>query len=48
MPAFSWLLTDDQTAAVVTYIRNSWGNNAPAVSADDVGKTRGMLVERSD
>ncbi len=48
MPAFSWLLTDDQTAAVVTYIRNSWGNNAPAVSAGDVGKTRAMLVERSD
>jgi len=48
MPAFSWLLTDDQTAAVVTYIRNSWGNNAPAVGADDVGRTRGALVERSD
>jgi mono/diheme cytochrome c family protein len=48
MPAFSWLLTDDQAAAVVTYIRNSWGNNAPAVSADDVGRTRGTLVERSD
>jgi mono/diheme cytochrome c family protein len=48
MPAFSWLLTDDQTAAVVTYVRNSWGNNAPAVSADDVGRTRGTLVERSD
>jgi mono/diheme cytochrome c family protein len=48
MPAFSWLLTDGQIAAVVTYIRNSWGNNAPAVSAGDVGKTHGMLVERSD
>jgi hypothetical protein len=32
------------------YIRNSfsWGNAAPAVSADEVGKERTALVERSD
>jgi mono/diheme cytochrome c family protein len=48
MPQFGWILNDDQVAAVVTYIRNSWGNSAPPVSADNVGKTRRMLVERSD
>ena len=48
MPAFGWLLKDDQVAAVVTYIRNSWGNAAPAVSATAVGKERAALVERSD
>jgi mono/diheme cytochrome c family protein len=48
MPAFAWVLNDDQVAAVVTYIRNSWGNSAPAVSAGDVTKTRQSLVERSD
>ena len=48
MPQFGWILNDDQVAAVATYIRNSWGNSAPAVSADNVGKTRRMLVERSD
>jgi mono/diheme cytochrome c family protein len=48
MPAFSWILGDDQVAAVVTYIRNAWGNAAPAVSATDVGKTRQALAERSD
>ncbi len=44
----AWVLNDDQVAAVVTYIRNAWGNAAPAVSASDVGKTREALVERSD
>ncbi len=48
MPQFSWLLTDDQVAAVVTYIRNSWGNSAPAVSAGDVKKAREAFIERSD
>jgi mono/diheme cytochrome c family protein len=48
MPEFSWLLNDNQVAAVVTYIRNAWGNSAPPVNGSDVGKTRQALVERSD
>jgi mono/diheme cytochrome c family protein len=48
MPAFAWLLNDDEVAAVVTYIRNAWRNAAPAVSASDVGKARDSLIERSD
>jgi mono/diheme cytochrome c family protein len=48
MPQFAWVLTDDQVAAVVTYIRNAWGNSAPPVSAADVGKARHWLAERSD
>jgi len=48
MPQFGWILNDNELAAVVTYMRNSWGNSAPAVSASQVGKTRRMLVERSD
>jgi mono/diheme cytochrome c family protein len=48
MPAFAWVLNDDQVAAVVTYIRNAWGNSAPAVSSSDVGKARQQLSERSD
>ncbi len=45
MPEFGWLLKDDEVAAVLTYIRNSWGNVAPAVTAAEVGKTRRALVE---
>jgi mono/diheme cytochrome c family protein len=48
MPAFGWYLNDDQVAAVVTYVRNAWGNSAPPVSADDVAKTRNDLSKRSD
>ena len=48
MPAFGWVLNDDQVAAVVTYIRNAWGNAAPAVSASQVGKARKSFAERSD
>jgi mono/diheme cytochrome c family protein len=48
MPEFGWLLKDDQVAAVVTYIRNAWGNAASPVTATEVGKARQALVERSD
>jgi mono/diheme cytochrome c family protein len=48
MPSFDWQLKDDQIAAVLTYIRNSWGGAAPAVSADDVHKARDDLADRSD
>lgn len=40
MPAFSWKLTDKEVAAVATYVRNSFGNRAPAVSADQVSDLR--------
>lgn len=40
MPSFAWKLSDQQVADVVTYVRNSWGNAAPAVSASDVANTR--------
>jgi len=47
MPGFGWLLNDGQTAAVLTYIRNSWGNAAPAVGAARVKDIRKTLTERS-
>jgi mono/diheme cytochrome c family protein len=40
MPRFDWKLNDEQVAAVTTYIRNAWGNAAPAVSAGDVNSLR--------
>jgi mono/diheme cytochrome c family protein len=48
MPQFAWILTDDQVAALLTYIRNAWGNSAPPVAAPDVGKARRAFVERND
>lgn len=40
MPDFGWRLTNQQVADVVTFIRQSWGNNASAVTADQVKKLR--------
>jgi mono/diheme cytochrome c family protein len=48
MPAFGWYLNDDQVAAVVTYVRNAWGNSAPPVDAGDVAKARKNFIQRSD
>jgi mono/diheme cytochrome c family protein len=48
MPAFTWILNDDEVAVVVNYIRNSWGNSAPMISATDIRKERAALTERSD
>lgn len=43
MPAFGWNLDDQNVADVLTYIRNCWGNAAPAVSPDDVKSLRKTL-----
>ncbi len=40
MPSFGWVLNDADVAAVATYVRNAWGNAAPAVTATDVRRTR--------
>src|SRR6202012_2694184 len=40
MPAYAAKLSDQDIADVATYIRNAWGNAAPAVSADEVAKAR--------
>ncbi|HEY5048465.1 MAG TPA: cytochrome c [Rhizomicrobium sp.] len=44
MPTYAWKLNNDELAAVATYIRNSWGNVAPAVSRDQVGDLRGKIA----
>ena len=33
-------LKDDQIAAILTYIRNEWGNSAPPITAEQVAKIR--------
>lgn len=40
MPYFRQLLTDQQIADVLTYIRSSWGNSAPRVTAAQVAEIR--------
>lgn len=45
MPAFDWRLGDEQVAAVLTYIRNNWGNAAGSVSAGAVASQRASLAK---
>jgi mono/diheme cytochrome c family protein len=40
MPGYARQLSDQQIADVATYIRNSWGNAAPAVTAEQVAEAR--------
>jgi mono/diheme cytochrome c family protein len=48
MPSYGWQLSDDQVAAVLTYVRNTWGSAASAVSPQAVTKARLELASRSD
>lgn len=43
MPSFAWKLDDGEVAALLTYIRNDWGNAAAPVSAASVAKIRANL-----
>jgi mono/diheme cytochrome c family protein len=43
MPSFAWKLSDREVADVSTFIRNSWGNQAAAVSIEDVRAARKKL-----
>jgi len=47
MPSFAWRLNDQQTADLLTYIRNSWGNAAAPVASGDVSKARSLLRDGS-
>ncbi len=47
MTAFRTLLKDDELAAVLTFVRNTWGNQASPVSADSVKQVREQTIDRS-
>ena len=46
MPAWGAALDDGQIAAILTYIRASWGNKATAVTATAVGRVRQATAGR--
>ena len=47
MAAMGAALPDDDLAAVLTYIRVSWGNKASAVTGDDIKKIRSEMGKTS-
>jgi mono/diheme cytochrome c family protein len=48
MPQFRQQLSDQDAAEVITFMRNRWGNQAPAVSATQVAKLRRTTNPTSD
>ena len=47
MPTWS-MLTDEQIAAVLTYVRSEWGNSAPPIPADYVKAMREQTASRTE
>lgn len=47
MPAWADQLSDAEIAAVLTYVRSSWGNAAPAIAADVVAAQRAATAGRT-
>ena len=46
MPPWNTFLNDEQIAAVSSYIRSSWGNDAEAITPDEVARVRAATIER--
>jgi mono/diheme cytochrome c family protein len=40
MPAYAGKMSNEEIAAVVTYMRNAWGNAASPVTPDQVSAAR--------
>jgi len=45
MPSFAQTLSDDEVAAVVTYIRGAWGNHGSVVTARQANELRAVPLE---
>jgi mono/diheme cytochrome c family protein len=41
---FNW--SDDKIAAVLTYVRSEWGNNASAITAEKVAEIHAKEADR--
>lgn len=48
MQAWEAQYTDQQFAAILTYVRSDWGNNAPPIPAEAVKQMREQLKDRKD
>jgi mono/diheme cytochrome c family protein len=48
MQAWGETFSDEQIAAVLTYARSNWGNNAPAITAEQVAAVREATKDRTE
>jgi mono/diheme cytochrome c family protein len=47
MPGWGPTLSNAQLAAVLTYVRSSWGNSAPAIAASRIAQVRAANTKRN-
>ena len=47
MTAFRNLLKDDEIAAVLTFVRNTWGNKASTISTESIKRVRAETIDRT-
>jgi mono/diheme cytochrome c family protein len=47
MPAMGAALPDEDVAAVLSYMRNAWGNQAPPITAEQVKAIRTATAGRT-
>lgn len=45
MPGFAWRLDDKEVAALATFLRQGWSNQAPAVSVEQAQRARALLQQ---
>jgi mono/diheme cytochrome c family protein len=43
MPGFGWRLSNEEVAQLLSFIRSSWGNQAPGVTAPEVARVRASM-----
>ncbi len=48
MPSYGWQLDDRQVAAVLSFVRNSWGGAAAPIDAAEVTRVRSDTALRND
>ncbi len=48
MTAYGGLMSDEEMAAVLTYVRNSFGNEAPMIKPEDIDKIRTVTAGKKD
>lgn len=48
MPPWNTFLNDAQIAALLTYIRSTWGNDADAITHDEVARVRAATADRKE
>ena len=48
MPPLGGALDDETVAAILTYVRKSWGNDAAPISADRVQSIRSLVSHREE